>query len=679
MPIQITTSGMNIAGPFPVSIGASVTVIPPANGSTVVKYVPQSSPLGSPVTSWAAGMVTGGPKSDIAQVPMFVQIFGQGGSTHTLQISDPDDTALIPDYHWKSLNTSFASSAALPLPVLLNQGGTGGTSQAAALLAVTPNTSNAKLWAMSVATTGTPDWNYYHGWGEPIAGGFGSTAFQKACSTAISRGCAVVLPVPGTTYTFTTTVGINTAAANPGQALQIRCWGQAIIDYSAVATTGPAIQWQGVSGPGGIQDVIEGLRMVGQGGSAGGIGIQMLSMNGARIRKCRHSASGTAILFHNIGVNNFTEDGLVEDNFFESSVNNWVEYRSTGGGDSSFHATGLLGQNIGQLGDGCNVIFQNTGTQPYNSPLEVLVFFTTGISTGGGTVINQQSAFKSNWKGWLRFEGNRRSIISLCDPNSCVFQGPIVSNGPSWARGAMDFPADVIANANGTFSSDGLRSRVQIRNYQSGTGIISIIGTCRVTITLRREGTGDYDVRHSFIAMADDYGTGGYLSGDATSALKAVTTGAASSYGIPTYVISASNVLFVSSNTAGSTFPASTITCYVDLQQVAQSLNYDQFAGHCRINDLAAYGCTSSDVSAANSTITFQGGVGFNHNARVRFSIQTGTISGLTSGNYYFLKTTDAALSTYAFGNNFFPPVGTSAALVLGTTSANFYGQLFTY
>lgn len=558
-----------------------------------------------------------------------------------------------------------ASSVGGTMPIV--NGGTGQTTAVLAINALMPSQTNKSKMVMH-SDGSIVSWGYPTGYVIPQT--HDDEGVQAAINYALANNLECVLLEPNVTYTINSAVFWSTAGAGDGKALHLRCMGQCIFDASTLAVSNPIIQWAGTSGEGGVHDLIEGILFKGSGPGNGQVAIQLLGMVGARVRHCRFEDLEQGVQFwNNTPAGSFTEDCLVTDCYF-SRTKYCVSYRRTVGADTSFHGTGLVGHNVCNLDDGYSAVYIMTGAQPYNAPLEGLMF---DISTAGITVVNNQSTNKSWFKGWIRFEGSRDGFKSICNPNPIAFSGPIFSNGGTWSSGACALIEDLIANADGSFTTIGERKRVQIDNYSSGLGIIGVSGAWRYTVTLREEGTGLYDYRYSFIGMANDYSGVGSVNNEAAEAMVAVNTAA---YGAPVFTVNSNSVLVATQ--AG--LPTTGVTLYCDAVQMSQSLNYSRLVGHARINDL--YACTfrSADANATTDIITVTGGHNFITGQQVRYSEQSSGkhIVSLTSGSYYFVVKLSATTLNLAssFAN---ATAGSPTIIDFGTVDASGFFQLFTY
>lgn len=492
-----------------------------------------------------------------------------------------------------------------------------------------PVTTGKTDFALSVgAAPGyIAQWATYIGW-FTVPAALTSASIAAAYAAAQARGYGMVCLTPGATYVFTSTLVLTTGL----NAIQFKCFGQCTFDMRGMADGSIGIQWNGSAG-GRAFDLIENVSFLGKGPNNGQYAIEFSNLSCAQVRKCDFDGFGTGVLFANN--NSFTESCVVWDSTWEH-CNRAVEYLRIAA-DTSFHGSGLRGSNIINLASSAScAVYIGPEAQPYLAPMEIKVFTGNALApfpfnTGGAcTIINSQSVRAFSFKGWITLEGPRSISASLCNPNAGIFIGPLGSNGPTWVKGALTLAGDVILNLDGTITDREGRISVEHQNYINGNAVIGITGGWECAVTLQNADR-TYDYRYVFTAMANDFSASGYVDTRAADPLRNVDT---HGYGPPAFTVNSVGSLIITN----ATLPTAGITVYCDAHRISQKLNYNRNTGFARINDLFSVTFLAADVTLnPTNTINFPLGMQFYLNNRIRYSAEVGTITGLTSGSYYYI------------------------------------------
>lgn len=543
MAVTINLSAPQNQGPFPVAGGALVSLNVPQNSSTFLQYCTQPQVQSTVYQTWPNGTTSGQIATNVPYRNSLLLVKCLTG-TAVLSIGDPDPANELPGVDWWTQNqvASGTTSAVSTNPVVIQQGGTGATSQVGALTNLLPSTTGAQAFAIAYDSTASIayGWNQYVGWYvTPLTND--SAGLQTAITAQRSTSnWSCVLLRSDVTYNLTSQVQIIMATTGLDKSINIICeGGQATLNYSSLAAS-----TAGLFVRGGAENflVIEGINFI---GNASNHAIEFNCNVNARVRRCHFSTNRWGVWFNNNLTNSFSEMCEIQDSHFEAVCQTAVRYTQSSG-TNSFHGTGLRNCVIANDGsfpaiqiDGVSGGSAPTNCVVYGAPLEVHVFATGAPMT----LINNDSAQVARFNGWIdseeTFTGSRVNVGKT--PGSAatiVFQGTLhslqdklrlgdatLSPIASWAQppasgiGTTDKPTHVqLALTN--VSSFPAASRQVILDAQNGWhGIIRFQNTssnydCRYEMTFGRDSpnTG-FMICHASLLEDNTAGYGTYTQG----------------------------------------------------------------------------------------------------------------------------------------------------------------------
>lgn len=307
---------------------------------------------------------------------------------------------------------------------------------------------------------------------------------------------------------------------------------------------------------------IEDIGFSGRSGATGTWAVLNKGICGQHLRRCWIGPNAFAMVLHNYAPGAFTEYNTLDDCTVALDCLRTMYYKISGGGDASFHGSGLDGRTTINVGNyaGAQVIVADPGAYLYNCPLNVQIWVH-----GDSTLFSQASAgiYKSYFYGTVTIEVFSGTFTMTDSPINIPLAGKIVSTSTIVKMGNMYLCDAVINQASGQTTVVGGKFAAEFQ-MTTGANLITIPGAMYegcVSYSLIANGV-NYNYRY-------EVGTFGYNSGGGAAVILATYNQFnVAAYGAPTFSVDTGTGRLIVTNAA---WPASGIKLRVEVTQKAQS------------------------------------------------------------------------------------------------------------